>query len=279
MSSATGRLSIVGTGIRLAGQLTIEARHLVAGADQVLCVVDELTLFHLRQINPHSQSLQHCYAPGRSRDASYAEMVERLLAPLHEGQHVCGVFYGHPGVFVWPGQEAVRQARRAGFPATMYPGVSALDCLVADLGLDPAVHGCQSFEAMDFLLYPRRIDATALLLLWQPVALGDPQRSTFTTDPAWVQVLAEVLGESYPENHPVIVYEAATLPLAEPRVESVALSDLHRVEFTQRSTLVLEAAGPPIRSEQRLARLGVSPDAIRTASFQRYRQAGRLDKD
>jgi precorrin-6B methylase 1 len=269
---ASGRLSIVGTGIRPAGQLTIEARHLVTRADQVLCVVDALTLFHLRQLNPRCQSLQDCYAPGRPRDASYAEMVERLLDPLPRGEHVCGVFYGHPGVFVWPGPEAVRQARRAGYSATLYPGVSALDCLVADLGIDPAVHGCQSYEAMDFLLYPRRIDATALLVLWQPAALGDVRRSSFRTEPAWVRVLAEVLAEDYPEQHPVTVYEAATLPLVGPRIESVALRDLHRVEFTQRSTLVIEPTGPPRRCADRLARLGVAADAVRTASFQRYRE-------
>ncbi|MEN1727468.1 MAG: SAM-dependent methyltransferase [Pseudomonadota bacterium] len=267
-----GRLSLVGSGIRPAGQLTVETRHLIEGADHVFCVVDALTLRHLQQINPRTQSLQDCYAVGRSRDDSYSEMIERMLVPLDDGDHVVGVFYGHPGVFVWPGHEAARRAQVEGHAATMYPGISAEDCLVADLGLDPAVQGCQSYECSDFLLYPRRIEPTALLILWQPAALGDLTRSSFETDPSWVQALAEVLAEDYPDEHPVIVYEAASFPLADPRIDRVALSQLHEVEFTQQSTLVLTPIGPPERSQERLARLGVTPEDIATASFQRYRE-------
>jgi uncharacterized protein YabN with tetrapyrrole methylase and pyrophosphatase domain len=272
VTAVRGRLSLVGSGIRLAGQLTVETRHLIEDADHVLCVVDALTLDHLRAINPRTRSMQDCYAVGRVRDDSYAEMVDRLLAPLASGDHVVGVFYGHPGVFVWPAHEALRRARAAGHQATMYPGISAEDCLIADLGLDPAVQGCQSFEASDFLLYPRRIDPSALLILWQPVILGDIRRSSFDTDPAWVRVLAEVLAEDYPDDHPVTIYEAATLPLAEPRIERVPLNRLHRVTFTQQSTLVLTPVGPPPISFERLARLGVSEDALEKASFQRFRE-------
>src|SRR5437773_2103233 len=77
-------------------------------------------------------------APGKPRRETYAEMVEELLAPVRAGHNVCAAFYGHPGVFVNPGHEAIRRARAEGFPARMLPAVSALDCLVADLGIDPA---------------------------------------------------------------------------------------------------------------------------------------------
>jgi len=272
VTAARGRLSLVGSGIRPAGQLTVEARHLIEGADHVLCVVDALTLDHLKAINPRTRSMQDCYAVGRQRDDSYSEMVDRLLAPLDDGDHVVGVFYGHPGVFVWPGHEALRRARAAGHRATMYPGVSAEDCLIADLGLDPAVQGCQSFESTDFLLYPRRIDPSALLILWQPAVLGDLRRSSFETDPEWVRVLSEVLGEAYPADHPALIYEAATFPLAEPRIERVPLDRLHRADFTQQSTLVLTPVGPPRISAERLARLGVSEDEVEKAGFQRLRE-------
>lgn len=264
----SGRLSIVGTGIRPGGQLTTEARHLIAAADRVLTVVDGLALHVLKKINPATESMQDCYAVGRQRDDSYADMVSRLLAPLSQGKHVCGAFYGHPGVFVWPAQEAIRQARAAGHSANLYPGISAEDCLFADLGVDPAVNGCQSYEASDFLLYPRRIDPTAALILWQPAALGDHSRSTFKTDPAWVQVLTEVLRADYPADHPVVIYEAATFPLEPPRVESVPLEHLHQARFSQLSTLYLKPAGPPLLSQQRLARLGLAEEDLTPGAFQ-----------
>ena len=86
---------------------------------------------------------------------------------------MCAVFYGHPGVFVNPSHRAVAQARAEGFRAAMLPGVSAEDCLFADLGLDPGAHGCQSYEATDFVIRRRSCYPSALLILWQVGALGE----------------------------------------------------------------------------------------------------------
>ena len=65
-------------------------------------------------------------------------MAEAILEPVRAGKRVCAAFYGHPGVFVLPSHDAISRARAEGFEATMLPGVSAEDCLVADLGVDPA---------------------------------------------------------------------------------------------------------------------------------------------
>ncbi|MFI1583783.1 hypothetical protein [Embleya sp. NPDC020630] len=78
----------------------------------------------------------------------------------------------HPGVFAFPGHEAVRRARLDGIPARMLAGSSAGDWLFADPGLDPATRGCQSIEASDFLLRHRVFDPTSLLVLWQVGVIG-----------------------------------------------------------------------------------------------------------
>lgn len=272
MSPAAGRLSVVGTGIRPGGQMTVETRALITAADRALAVVDGLAFEVLRKLNPGVESLQHCYARGRQRDESYAEMIDRMLAPLARGLHVCCAFYGHAGVFVWPAHEAIRRARAAGHAAMMYPAVSAEDCLFADLGVDPAVSGCQSYEAGDFLLYPRRIDSTSALVLWQPAALGDLTRSTFETDPRWVEALARVLGQDYPGDHPVTIYEAAVFPLDPPRIEVIALERLHEAEFSQCSTLYLQPRSAPRLCSQRLALVGVTAGDVRTGAFQMHRE-------
>lgn len=266
------RLSVVGTGIRPGGHLTTETRHLLARADRVLAVVDGLTLEYLNRINPATESLQDCYRQTSSREASYAEMVQRILAAVDQGGHVCAAFYGHPGVFVWPAHEVIRQAHAKGLAAKMYPGISAEDCLFADLGIDPAQCGCQSYEAMDFYLYPRRIEPTAALVLWQLAALGDVRRVGFQADPAWVSALAEVLMDSYPADHVATVYEAATFPLDEPRREPVALAHLDKVQFSQVSTLYVPPLAAPVLSEHRLARLGLSRSALEPAAYRRRRE-------
>lgn len=268
----TGQLNVVGTGIRLAGQLTTEIRHVIQAADLVLAVMaDALALDYLRDLNPRVESLQGHYMRGRRRDDTYDRMVEAIMAPVRQGMNVCAAFYGHAGVFVWPSHEAIRRARAEGHSATMFPGVSAEDCLFADLGLDPARSGCQSYECMDFLLYARVFDPTAALILWQPAALGDISRSCFRTDPGWVKALAEVLMEKYPPDHEITVYEAASFPLDDPRIEPLPLNRLQDTEFTQASTLYVPPLRAPGLSRDRLEMLGVSEEQIAVANFQKDR--------
>jgi hypothetical protein len=100
-------------------------------------------------------------------------MSELTLKYLREGLNVCVVYYGHPGVFVMPSHDSIRQARAAGFEAIMLPGISAEDCLFADLGIDPGRIGCQSFEATDFLVNRRKFDTSSHLILWQIGVIGD----------------------------------------------------------------------------------------------------------
>ena len=269
--NTSARLSIVGTGIRPGGKLTTEARYLLEAADRVLVLVDGLALEVIGRLNEKVESLQDCYRDGDRRDAAYARMVARMLDPLSDGEHVCAAFYGHPGVFVWPAHEAVRQARSDGFQARMFPGISAEDCLFADLGLDPAVHGCQSFEANDFYLHARRFDPTAALILWQPAALGDIHRMRFEADPVWVRALSEALMADYPADHPVIVYEAAVFPLDTFRRESLPLASLHEARFSQVSTLYLPPIGSPRLDPERLKAVGVSADDLTPAAFLNYR--------
>ena len=82
------------------------------------------------------------------------------------GHRIVAAFYGHPGVFTYPTDESIRRARAEGYHARMLAGISAEDCLIADLGVDPARNGCQSYEATDFLLNSRTIDALAQFILW-----------------------------------------------------------------------------------------------------------------
>jgi len=274
VSVRPGRLSVVGTGIRLGGHLTVETRHLVRHADRVFAVLaDPFSLDVLRELNSNVASLQVHYRRGRPRDESYERMITAVLEPVRAGEHVCAAFYGHPGVFVWPAHESIRRARADGFEAIMYPGVSAEDCLVADLGLDPGVSGLQTYEAADFLVHPRVFDPRTPLVLWQLAVLGDRSRSTFRTDPAWVRALAGILAEAYPDDHAVTVYEAAVGPFDEVRAEPVSLYRLHELEFTQASTLYVPPIGIPEPDEARLRRLGLDPTGLIEASFQKYRRS------
>jgi uncharacterized protein YabN with tetrapyrrole methylase and pyrophosphatase domain len=250
-----GSLTVVGTGIQLASQVTPQARAAIEGADEVLYLVaDPLTAVWIERLNPNARSLDAHYQAGRDRAETYDAMVEEILAGVRAGRRVCVAFYGHPGVFVDPGHEAVGRARDEGFRARMLPAVSAEDCLVADLGLDPGELGCQSYEATAFLVYRYRIEPSALLVLWQIGFLG--QVATMA-DPAPLplDVLVERLAEHYPVEHEVIVYEAAVYPILEPHVQRLPLAALPAAEVPPMATLVVPPGARARADEAMINRL------------------------
>jgi uncharacterized protein YabN with tetrapyrrole methylase and pyrophosphatase domain len=217
--------------------LTREARLLLENADVVLSVVAEPGMQAvLEELNPKTRSLHDFYELGESRAEAYQAMAEEILREVREGKNVVAAFYGHPGVFVAPSHEAIRMARAEGFKASMLPGISAEDCLFADLGVDPARFGCQSYEATDFLVHRRRVDPSAALVLWQIGTVGSVVASA-TTQPTGLPVLVEVLLEHYPPEHEVTVYEASPYPGFDPLVRTVALGELSAEHVTALSTL------------------------------------------
>jgi hypothetical protein len=196
------------------------------------------------------------FEQGNDRLTTYLAIAEHILGYVRAGLRVTVVFYGHPGVFVYSSHEAIRRARLEGFPARMLPGISAEDCLFADLGVDPAASGCQSFEATDFLIYRRRFDPHCSVVLWQIGVIGqlDYRRQY---DLRGLRVLAEVLREHYPADHATIVYEAAQHPIGEPRIEQVRLGDLHAARATPISTLYVPPLAPAPPDPAMLKRLGL----------------------
>ena len=239
-----GSLTVVGTGIRAGVQLTLEARRVIERADRVLFLVAEpVTVEALKQLSPGAEPLNDLYEPGVDRGVAYEAMVERIMAPVREGLDVCAAFYGHPGVFGQPAHAVVRRARTEGFEAEMLPGISAEDCVFADLGIDPGDTGCQSYEATDFLWRRPVVDTGAVLVLWQVGLIGRTDTVT-EADLSQLPALAELLLELYPPGHEVISYEASPYPVGGAHVKRMRLSELRSEQLPVLSTLVLCPAQP-----------------------------------
>jgi precorrin-3B methylase len=251
----------------LGSHITPLARSHIEKADVVFTVMaDGVMELWLTKMHPDVRSLQSYYHEGKSRLQSYREMVDVMLAEVRAGKRVCAALYGHPGVFAWPAHRAVALARSEGYPAWMEPGISAADCLYADLGIDPGKCGCQHFEASQFMLYRRRVDTAAYLVLWQIGVAGDLSLARFATGAAHRRVLLEVLSRHYDPRHEVILYEAVTLAIARPQIVRLPLSALPEAQCNMRSTLVIPPASALEPDEQVRARLrGLeSPVSIET---------------
>lgn len=251
-----GSLACVGLGMMLGAHLSPRSRSHIEQADVVFALVsDPLVELWVQEMRPDMRSLQPFYCEGTSRLTSYNAMVEAMLAEVRAGRRVCGVFYGHPGVFALVPHKAVAGARVEGFEAVMEPGISAEDCLYADLGIDPGKYGCQHFEASQLMFYQRRIDPSAYLIVWQVGMAGDRSLARFSTGPAYRRLLVELLARDYPLSHPVIAYEAATLPITAPRMDELRLSDLVDADLRLQTTLVFPPAMPMQRNQEMLDRL------------------------
>ena len=272
-----GSLVCVGVGMMLGAHLTPRARAEIEHADVVFALVsDPLVELWLQELRPDLRSLQAYYGngadTGKPRDESYREMTASMLAEVRAGRRVCGAFYGHPGVFAVVAHRAIAQASNEGHVARMEPGISAEDCLYADLGIDPGTHGCQHHDASQFLWYRNQVDPCAYLVLWQVGVAGDRSLRSFGVGAAHIGLLADRLQRDFPFEHEVIAYEAATLPIGSPRIERMRLGEMAGADWRLHTTLVV----PPAKAReidtemsQRLAEIERSkngPDALQLSN-------------
>jgi uncharacterized protein YabN with tetrapyrrole methylase and pyrophosphatase domain len=254
-----GSLVIVGTGIRSVGQLTIEAIAWIQRAEKVFYLVSEpIAESLIQRLNPVAESLQKYYVDGKPRLETYQDFVDRIMESVRAGNQTCAAFYGHPGVFVLPSHVVVRQARSEGYQARMLPGISAEDCLFADLGVDPATSGCQAYEATDFVMHRRRIDPSSAVILWQIGVVGEWAFKRNGYDRSGLPLLLEKLSEFYRPDHHAYVYEAAVFPGCEPVIRAVQLSQLPVTPLSAASTLYIPPAQASIPDVSMYQRLGLA---------------------
>ncbi len=236
-------LTVVGTGIKILAQVTLEARAHIEKTERVLFLPDSnIVEGWIRRLNPQAESLASLYHKYPLRLDCYKEITQYIVTEVKKGQHVCVVLYGHPTVFALPALAAVQELKRENYPTWILPGVSAEDCLFADLCIDPATHGCQSFEATDFLLRKRNFDTRCHLILWQVGVIGCPHHPKNFDNRQGAAILATFLSKHYGEEHEVILYEAATLPHEKPRIDKVPLKALSEAHFSMLTTLYV----PPL---------------------------------
>jgi hypothetical protein len=238
--------------------MTMEAIAWLKKAEKVLyTVTDPVTEGIIRQLNPSgAESLAGFYVDGKPRTITYQEMVERIVACVRSGKLTCVAAYGHPGVFAYPAHEAIRRARAEGYAARMLPGISAEDCLFADLGVDPATSGCQSFEATEFLINGRTVDPTCSVILWQIGVVGDWSfRSSGSYDQSALPMLKERLCRFYHPEHVAYLYEAAVHWGCEPVIKPVTIGSLPQAAPSALATLYIPPARQATLDQSAFSRL------------------------
>lgn len=253
------RLIIVGSGIKLAAHMTLEAKSAIENNSCFLYLINDPVLeVWLKKLNPNAISLQEFYQGEGSRLSIYENIAQKIKEYLQDNSEVCVAFYGHPGVFCYVAHRAIELARTENFDTLMLPGISAEDCLFSDIGIDPGDYGCQSFECTDFLLRSRRYDQYSHLILWQVGMIGNLHiAENKINNRENLKILIEYLLANYPKNHRVALYEASIYSGFSPKIIWCALDNLASQNYSKISTLYIPPLAQAKIDPEMARRLGV----------------------
>jgi uncharacterized protein YabN with tetrapyrrole methylase and pyrophosphatase domain len=242
MENKQGSLVCVGPGMTLGAHISIRCKAHIQQADVVFTSCHPIMEQWLQTMHTDVRSLQGLYGETKDRRDTYKEMQLQIMDEVRLGKKVVGVFYGHPGVFAQVPHHTITQAREEGFHAHMEPGISAEDCLYADMGVDPGAYGCMHLEASQFMFYQRKIDNTAYLILWQVGLAGDTSLCMKQSNPRQKALLVEMLLEHYPAEHNVALYECPFLMTDKTRIDWIELQSLGTASMSAITTLVIPPA-------------------------------------
>jgi precorrin-6B methylase 1 len=238
VTGAPGRLTVVGTGIGRRDQIIPAALAAITDADLVLHQTDDpLTAGWLATLNDDVRPVRTPDEPSTTlSETAFEAMAVEVADAAIGGRSVCFATYGHPGVWQHAAHRSIELVRAAGRPATMIPGISALDCLIADTGLEIA-GGCAIHDATAIVLHGTPLDPSSTLVVLQIGIFGNPYLDA--DEPVGLELFVERLGAFWPADHRVQIYEAPLEFGAAPLIHDVALHELATAPLSARSLLVV----------------------------------------
>lgn len=219
---------IVGTGINAYRQVTKEAEEALRASEKIFAVQHQgVVMDFLEEFSSDVVDLHELYEPGMKRSVTYRKTTERVIegAKNTDGP-VAFAMYGHPMIFVSSSQQIQKRAPEQGLDVITIPGISSLDCLYAEFGIDPSDHGMQIFDTTGVLLkeQPLRTDVPALLL--QIGAVESVLYSERPSKPERFTRIREYLEQYYPSDHTIYLLQAASYPFTDSEKVPVRLGDL-----------------------------------------------------
>jgi precorrin-2 methylase len=220
-------VAIVGLGIVGVHQITREVEETIRRCRHTLVIDSGFgILSYLRNICAEVTSLVPFYERGKSRLPTYRRMAAEVINAAITGPPVCFATYGHPLVYCYPAVLIQRAAKLLDLRVETFPGISSLDTLFVDLGIDVAADGVQMYEATDLILRRRPIQNDVACILWQTNVVADPTYETDRRPAEQFLSLQNYLLEFYPPEHSVTLVFSKTFPLLPSIVETFRLATL-----------------------------------------------------
>jgi len=235
---------IVGLGPGPVELLTLEAQRVLSLARQVYFRFSAHPVFEwVRKQGIECVSFDYIYAqPGITYDRIYRLINKALIkVAKREGQCVYAL-PGNPYVFEKGPRWLQETAEPEGVSITITPGMSFLEALYIELGVDPE-EGLQILNAARMVEKDEYPFTTALPVLIGQVGLpirnrpGEPETN--------LQLLAQLLLRHYPPDHQVTLVWSVGLPSYQNLRRSVYLGDLENQDnFVKTLATILVPALP-----------------------------------
>ncbi len=244
-------LWIAGLGIQTASQITREVEHVLSVSKEVLYLdAGVATRAYLESLCPRVTSLLEKYREDQPRIHAYEHMAIRVVEAALDHPPITFAIHGHPLIASHVPFLVLELAKVLRLGVEVLPGVSAIDTVLADLRIDPVIHGVQMYEATDVLLRRRPLHTDVPAILWQIGPLETALHSQRKSRPERFAGFIAHLLHYYPASHQVAAIFCSPHPLMKPTILRFAIEDMGRYAEEIHSGFTLyvpPSAGRPIQ--------------------------------
>jgi uncharacterized protein YabN with tetrapyrrole methylase and pyrophosphatase domain len=203
---------LLGSGVYSFFDLTLRTQYLLQECRQVFFLHDLPSLErYLARLTPEPENLMPLYyLEGRDRSEIYDDITRHVVEAARRAPPVALLMHGHPLVYSSISERIIAQGERESLAVSVEPGVSSLDRIFVDLGLDIATRGIQILHASAAITEKTVLNPQVDALFFQMGSILDnTSKRQRAVDPEQVRPFQEYLLHFYPPSQRVKIVECA----------------------------------------------------------------------
>lgn len=202
---------LIGHGVSDTLQLTVESQRVLARVGRAYALYTPANLArYLKSLRVELIDLSDRFSPGRAMADVYLDVADFILRRTTEERPVILLAQGNPLFLNSFSRFLTMQARQRKLAVQVYPGISQLDSLVCDLGLDISTFGLQLFSARMLVSRKHQINpGVPALLLHLAGFATEHVRSSEAIARKDYEPLVEYLTQFYHAEQPVTLINLA----------------------------------------------------------------------